>query len=363
MRREQVRSVPSAARYVTIDAWRGAACLGVLVFHCFGSSMHQPIWGPLEWVRAVARHGWLGLHIFFVLSGYCIFERIRAALRHDETPGAFLLDRALRIYPTYVAVLITSIAMNLLASPLNHTSFAQNVPPSPGYWLSNFTLVHVFVGDTPYLLVTWTLACEMVFYVIAAGLLTVARNGRGLGFAFGTGAVLCFAAFAVREARWTMPLALWPDFFAGICVAMALAGKRTPALVVLGALTVAAWLQLQPYATDARKVVTGFAWVLFVLHPVDGVLARRGVVRVLGWVGVFSFSLYLLHVQLAGRIINLSSRFVPIISATFGLVLLIALATALAGGWLFWRMVERRCEVWRVDHRLRLAHARSKMPA
>jgi peptidoglycan/LPS O-acetylase OafA/YrhL len=92
-------------RYRTLEAWRGVACLAVLLFHSLGPYQHEPFWPALEPVRAVAGHGWTGLHLFFVISGYCIFERLRLALATGETPAEFIVDRAWRILPTYWVVL------------------------------------------------------------------------------------------------------------------------------------------------------------------------------------------------------------------------------------------------------------------
>lgn len=343
-------------RYVTIDAWRGIAALSVVSFHSFGAFYDATLWLPLESFSAVAWHGWLGLHLFFVLSGYCIFERIRVALRRGEHAGTFLIDRGLRILPVYWAALLVSAALNGVTHAVTGASTMSPLSLSAGDWLANLTLTHVFVGAPSLILVSWTLTCECSFYLISAGLLALARTAGGLAAGFTAGAILCLAAMVAPRADWALPLATWPDFFAGMSVSFALGGRRLAALAVLGALTLAAWLPLEHYASDSRRFALTFAWLLLVLRGADDWLSRRAIVRVLGSVGVFSYSLYLLHVQFASRVLNLGARFVDPASRVFALLWVLAIAAAVLGGWLFWRAVEKPNERWR------LARRQSRLP-
>ncbi|MDO8541014.1 MAG: acyltransferase [Opitutaceae bacterium] len=343
--------VSPVGRYVTIDAWRGVAALSVLLFHSFGAFYDATLWAPLHPIRAVAWRGWLGLHLFFVLSGYCIFERLRVALHRGERPGAFLVDRVLRIFPVYWAALLLSVALNGVTHAVTGAASLSPLSVSPGDWLANLTLTHVFVGSPSFILVTWTLTCECSFYLISAALLALARTGAGLTGSFTAGALLCLTAFVMPASGWALPLATWPDFFAGMTVSFALGGRRAAAFAVLGALTLAAWLPLEYHASDSRRFALAFAWLLLALRGADDWLSRRAMVRVLGWVGVFSYSLYLLHVQFASRVLNLGTRFLQPASAMFAVLWMLAIAAAVLGGWLFWRAVEKPCERWRIARR------------
>ncbi len=340
---------PNRRRYATLDAWRGAACLAVVLFHSFGGVSHDPLPAFLEPVHRIADHGWLGLHAFFVLSGYCIFERIRVALRTGESAGEFLLDRARRIFPPYWVALLATIAMNLIASPLNGTTFVGNLPPTAWSWLSNITLTHALFGQGGYILVTWTLTCECAFYLISAVLLRLAAGTKNLDVAFGAGALLCLVPLVLPFLNWTLPLQLWPDFFAGIVISVALGERRWTAFAILAALTVMAFVSSR--STLSHRFAAIFAWVLIGLYSVDGWTSGLVGVRILSWVGMFSYSLYLIHVPLVSRVVNLSRRFIETSSAGFVGVWLMALLVSIAGGWLFWRVVENRVERWRTKLR------------
>jgi len=355
-----------AIRYETIGAWRGIACLAVVVFHSFGAFYHTPIWAPLKPLRALSEFGWLGLHLFFVISGYCIFERLAAAKRHGETTRNFWLDRALRVLPGYWIALAASIALSLAAWPFNTTPLLANLPRSLAAGLADLSLTHVFLGLPAYILVSWTLACEVAFYFLAGLMLwTARRTGAGLTAAFGLGAVLCVPGMFLSSAGWSLVLAAWPDFFAGVCVSFLLRSvhqrdwRLTGAgIAALAALTALTLLNVGSYGSDARKFSVGFAWVLFGLHWCDAWLARLLLVRALAWIGVFSYSLYLVHVQVLTRVINLGGRVLLPTSPFFAALWVGAVGVAITAGWLFWRLVENRAEQYRHGRRRMLLQQR-----
>ncbi|HXN41580.1 MAG TPA: hypothetical protein VN918_07325, partial [Myxococcaceae bacterium] len=59
---------PYPRRYASLDAWRGIASLLVLVWHRY-------------WLRTPITNGfWLGVQLFFVISGYCIAAAVDNSL-------------------------------------------------------------------------------------------------------------------------------------------------------------------------------------------------------------------------------------------------------------------------------------------
>jgi exopolysaccharide production protein ExoZ len=338
--------------------------LAVLFFHSFGAFVTTPIWAPLEPIRAACAYGWLGLHLFFVISGYCIFERLHVGLERGESIPSFWVDRLIRIYPTYWCVLAITILINLCTLPFNHGQLAESIPLSAKEWLGDLTLVHTLAGWRSSVLVSWTLSYEVVFY-IAAGALMLA-NGREseLRTAFGLGALLCLPALHWTGAPWAGPLMSWPHFFLGACVSFALRARsdRSPrrlvcALAAMAAISFASLAGIGAFGGPQGLAAAGFAWILLVLRPWDQRLSRNPLMLVLGGIGTFSYSLYLIHEPLLSRALNLSRRFVAPTSALFGAVWLASIAFAIAGGWLVWKTVEVRCERFRTGRRRRLAAA------
>jgi len=57
-------------QYRTLDHWRGIAALWVMIFHGFATIYNKPLNPLVELVKSVAALGWLGVHLFFVISGF-----------------------------------------------------------------------------------------------------------------------------------------------------------------------------------------------------------------------------------------------------------------------------------------------------
>ena len=84
-----------------LDLLRAIAIVWVMLFH---SWMIGGIGGPLQ---PVADYGWMGVDLFFVLSGYLIGRQLLEPLSRNEPLrfGAFYLRRAFRILPAFLVVL------------------------------------------------------------------------------------------------------------------------------------------------------------------------------------------------------------------------------------------------------------------
>lgn len=91
----------SMTRLPGLDLLRAIAIVWVMLFH---SWMVGGIGGPLQ---PVADYGWMGVDLFFVLSGYLIGRQLLEPLGRGEPLrfGAFWLRRAFRILPAFLAVL------------------------------------------------------------------------------------------------------------------------------------------------------------------------------------------------------------------------------------------------------------------
>src|SRR4051794_6302491 len=97
----------SSTRYQMLDVWRGVVCLLVVLEHAGVALWQMDYHGSSAW------EGWLrfglakslqfdlGSPLFFVMSGYCIAACLAGARRRGTAPGAFLLRRIWRIFPTY----------------------------------------------------------------------------------------------------------------------------------------------------------------------------------------------------------------------------------------------------------------------
>ena len=102
--------VNPGGRYRSLDLWRGAACLAVVVYHAAGaatlSSGSSGFFDRLALpALRVVGFGWIGVPVFFVISGYCI-AATSDSQRHRGLPTRRFFERRFwRIYPPYWAFL------------------------------------------------------------------------------------------------------------------------------------------------------------------------------------------------------------------------------------------------------------------
>jgi peptidoglycan/LPS O-acetylase OafA/YrhL len=290
--------------------------------------------------------------VFFVISGWCIAERLAKARRTGESAVHFAVERILRIYPTYWAALAVIVVLRLAAAPFNSLALAQVIPHGWRGWVGAAFLIEPYIRDhEPNLcLVSWTLRCELGFYAI--GTLALAAGAIGLKRAsllFWGGALLCFlhwAPFRIPDPVWI--LGFWPCFFAGAAAwAATRRGLRASGYAVL-ALLLAEHLFLPDDGGGIRQLTAILtAGVLVLARPWDLRLAALPVLQPLYWVGGISYSLYLVHLPLITPFQNLLGRWVSTKSTWFLLIWGGEFVLAIVGAYWMNRWVDAPVNRWR----------------
>ncbi len=142
-------------RLASLDALRGLAALGVVLFHylpyydrLYGHQFELP--ALLESVLLFGRYG---VHLFFILSGFVIFM----TLERTRHAGWFGLARAVRLLPA----LWTGIALTFLSV---HWLGPENRAVDLGTALLNTTLLHEYLGAAHVDGAYWSLVIEVTFY-------------------------------------------------------------------------------------------------------------------------------------------------------------------------------------------------------
>lgn len=92
------------ARIPALDGVRGLATLMVLSSHF----LFDDVYGKSRWWH-IADIGWIGVDLFFVLSGFLITGILLNTKERDNYFGEFYRRRILRIFPLYYAVLLFSV--------------------------------------------------------------------------------------------------------------------------------------------------------------------------------------------------------------------------------------------------------------
>jgi len=143
-----------------LDAVRGIAIL-VVIFHNYSSQL------PSLVLQSLLRYGWMGVDLFFVLSGFLITGLLCDTKQSAGYFKNFYARRFLRIWPLYYAVLFLMFVVIPLLRPSVGSMVVARSSPWWAYplFLQNF-LVHHPSGAAGPLGVTWSLAVEEQFYVV-----------------------------------------------------------------------------------------------------------------------------------------------------------------------------------------------------
>jgi exopolysaccharide production protein ExoZ len=343
--------VASVHRLGSIEVARGLASGWVLLFHSLAAWPADALHPVLRALQRFTQHGWLGVHVFFAISGWCIAERLAAAHRRSEPAGAFLRERALRIFPTYWAALAILVVVRLAALPFNHAPLAQSLPVTARGWVGDLLLVNPYLGVPPTLLVSWSLVYELGFYALGAAALVLGRRSFRPAMLVALGAVLCLWPLAGLNLRAAYVLGLWPDFFVGAlvwwCARTASSARFAAGVIGLAALAGLTAFWPGGFGGAGRFAALVTAALLWIFSRHDRIMRASAPLRALASVGVFSYSLYLIHLTVLSPFMNLAQRHIPATGGRFVAVWLAGVGLALAAGWILHRAVEAPVERWR----------------
>ena len=140
-------------RFIEVDVLRGFAAFSVLLFHY--TSIYGKIISFRDQPYFQASYGNVGVHVFFMISGFVIFM----TLKRTQHILDFAISRFSRLYPAYwVSLILTTFAVTILNVPVLKVTFTQVI--------GNITMLPIgykFVDP-----VYWTLVVELFFYFAMA---------------------------------------------------------------------------------------------------------------------------------------------------------------------------------------------------
>jgi peptidoglycan/LPS O-acetylase OafA/YrhL len=349
-------SARRSARIPELDGLRGAAILGVMLFH------YTPVSGPLRVLAGVFQAGWIGVDLFFVLSGYLIAGILLDTVGRPHYYRNFIVRRCLRIFPLYYACLALYAAIAYFPHPVVWKEYVGTARWYLGY-LGNF---QVFAQNQwpglSLLTPLWSLQIEEQFYLLFP-LLVWALPRRTLAFTLAGAAALApilrtalaLALPANRAGTYVLApcrmdaLALggliaivrreWPEALKARWIGWAagLSGAACCALLVFVANT--------PWSTPMRTagfsaLDVGFAGLVAKLAgPKPRALTAIFRARTLVWVGTISYGLYLLHIPAPMAAHFLLDRLIAI-PPRGSADLFVSFAAAIGAAWISWRTFE-----------------------
>lgn len=320
-----------------VDGLRAVAVLPVILFHAGVPAFSG---------------GYLGVDVFFVISGFLI----TGILARDLEAGRFSIARfyerrARRILPALAVVLLACIPFGLaFMSPPELRGLGEGIVAS-ALSVSNvlFWLQLDYFGPSAErlaLLHTWSLGIEEQFYILFPPLLALLWGRAALVPALAAAAVASLAAAAWIEAShpqagfFLLPFRAWELLLGGL---VALAVARPPAgadaLSALGLAAIVAGMAIVPLGADAGVLpnvlaCAGTAAVLACARPGAPATRLLSLPPFVG-IGLVSYSAYLWHQPiLAFARIRFGDDLSPAALAVLG-------ASAILLAWPTWAFVER----------------------
>ena len=358
-----------------LDGLRGLAIALVMALHFVGQTAP---FVPTSWIGSIGRVGWIGVDLFFVLSGFLITGILLEQRGRPNYFRAFYWRRLLRILPPFSAVMAVLWVAALALPTASPTASALFRHYQPWYWTLTTNWLALSIGGISHLPYetgwTWTLSIEEQFYLVWPALVAfvAVRRLAGVLWAIAIAAIVArvavLAAGDPTNAAYTFTPCRLDALAAGGLLALARRrGDRFDAVarlacapglvwVAFAALVYGFLLVLDPNGFPGSvamrsiglSVIAGVAALLVAcaLRADDAsAFARFFRSRLLQSLGQYSYALYLWHETVAGVARVAIGEPVAVFGTTLPWEILFV---AIAGGGsyllaaLSWRFIESR---------------------
>jgi peptidoglycan/LPS O-acetylase OafA/YrhL len=320
-------------RLTELDWLRACACIMVVAFHYLSRGPRANWTGGVSFpaIDTVAQFGYLGVHLFFMISGFVIFMSAQ-----NRSATAFLKGRFWRLYPSFwTAIAITTTFVV--------TFKARAFQVSTRDWFANLTMfpetLHATEVDGAY----WSLTIEAIFYIYIAIASAIGLLRKPL-LLVSAALLVCSANLIVKSSLAdTYLLAMWAPYFCVGIVCYLLRNntvKKPQAYVLL--CTGFALALLRTYQLESENP---HLWLIFCLTFCTQLIFTAVVIKhrrvrtttVSRLAGDLTYPLYLIH-QNVGYIL------IAILSTFFGATaaVTITLATVLTISFCISRFIEKK---------------------
>jgi peptidoglycan/LPS O-acetylase OafA/YrhL len=329
-------------RLETIDILRGFASLSVVIFHSTSQF-------PAGIAKEISTYGALGVQVFFVISGFILPYSLDRAGYTISSFFRFVARRIMRLDPPYFASLAITILL-FYASGVVPGLSGQEFHVSLTRLLLHVGYLTGFAGLEWYNVVYWTLAIELQYYLLIGLLFPLIAHRRRIVSLVTLVALGASAALVRNELfifYWILPFVLG-------MIAFQLKTRRigTAEYLLLTAITAGAMYYLMGPSSLSASLATTLVIAFFTIKGN----------RVFHFLGAISYSLYLIHVPIAGRVVNLGERLSPGFPLRI-VISLVAVGAAIFAAYLLYRFVERPAQRWAATMPLKSGASRPDVTA
>ncbi|WP_372894467.1 acyltransferase family protein [Stieleria sp.] len=336
---------------------RGAAALAVVCCHFFvpemssiATTLNSIFPDPIP---TLARHGDLGVEVFFVLSGFVIAFSIGNQRISGRFAANFALRRSIRLDPPYLTTLALSMLLWAAYLPGGLMECYERSHEWKGMLANAFYLQDV-LGFPSTIGVAWTLCLEIQFYLVYICLFSLSQylsDSWGTSGQFNrlnsdasqTALLITFLPFAVASVYWWNTnlsdfsvFGSWHRFFIGVLCYWTYSRQISSPIFTAFIVALAG---LAIHSGDLRAGTAVVTALLIHLAGRTGHLSTALSGPWLQYLGRVSYSLYLVHIMVGVSLVNFLWRADQSIFITLCL-LGVGLIASLIGAELMYRFFE-----------------------
>ena len=339
-------SLTQQNRINSLDFLRGVASLAVAWFHLCTFHYTSPDGRYYQLLRSTGTYGWLGVEVFFVISGFVIPYSLNRAGYQLQSYPRFILKRIVRLDPPYLVSIILILLLDFAYAAYSGRPFViEGQPVSLVRVLLHLGYLNMFFNHAWLNPAFWTLAIEFQYYLmIGLGFPLVNSRNRIIRWAvlalFASGGFFVGGHGLLPDGAPYGPFIFTFSFMflLGIVTFQRhskLIGAAEYAILITAAL-IGTWLTVGLPAMAAG---------LFAVVAINFYNKRQVITKFLGDI---SYSLYLLHWPVGHLTLSLVGS--KLLGATSDgariAVIFFALAVCLVSSYLLYLLVERPAQQW-----------------
>jgi peptidoglycan/LPS O-acetylase OafA/YrhL len=308
-------------RLTHVDALRGLAALAVCLFHFSRHRSGFPPDGSI--LKAFCQYGYLGVEIFFVISGFIIplaLFKSRYRIAHFHL---FLAKRVMRIDPPYLTTAVLSILLFSISASFKGTSYPVSIPALVAH-IGYLNSILKLSWAVP---IFWTLAIEFQYYLFIAVCFPVFTvSDKKIPIAF----CLVFILSGLVTSYSPLMLYYSPLFACGFFCYLKKQGQIDNGLTIL--LLSLSFLSVHHKLGIESALACALACLLILFTWLTH--------STLSFLGKISYSLYLLHIPVGTRMINMLFR-IPFFLSHEYLAFWLSVAVTILISYGFYHIIER----------------------
>ncbi|MFC1778549.1 acyltransferase family protein [Pseudomonadota bacterium] len=310
------KEIKTTGRLRSIDGMRGLAAMAVVLFHLSGKMIEELQAVLPGFITMVMSYGYLGVPVFFVISGIVISLSVsnqKVTLRYA---GNFALRRSIRLDITYWASIFFVLALMTLN---NNFLGGDNPYPSMGNVLLHmFYLQGLFEVDPVISVVYWTLCLEIQLYLFFLASVWLSQTlSKRLNFDYykvHLSGVVLLGIYSLTLDQQITSLSVaglfvpyWHYFLIGMLISNVIRGEKASIPILFSWMAIEIGFLMSGEIVSYSVAGIGFGVLVFFLwrwNLMDTFLSSR----FFQYLGSISYTLYLVHPDVGWKAISVGKQ-------------------------------------------------------